>query len=240
MMTAQVGAMGADRIMSSQEQVAGLYTRNLSESLIRDAFLLVHTCLRYDFDEPLMLKRGDEWVSVTPTDWLERHDVQVRVGLTPGERNRKVGALTAQLSVATQAMQSGLNGILVDTNGLYQILMDLSRAQELEGADQYWIDPSSQRSQQAAQQMSQQAEKNKQLEVQVTTLQSHVDQQKNQIQAANDAAELKYKYWDSALKAEIEENKIIGSATLELQRLEREGQARSQESLGGAGESQAA
>ena len=118
--------------------------------------------------------------------------------------------------------------------------MDLARAQELEGADQYWIDPKSQRSQQAAQQMSQQNEKQKQLEIQVTTLSDQVNQQKNQITAANDAAELRYKYWDSALRAEIEEAKIVGSATLELQRLEREGQARSQEMLGQPGEAQAA
>ena len=240
MMTAQVGAMGADRIMSSQEQVAGLYTRNLSESLIRDTFLLVHRCLRHDFDESMTLKLGDQWVEVNPTDWLERTDCAVRVGLTPGERNRKVGALTAQLQVATQAMQSGLNGVLIDTNGLYQILMDLARAQELEGADQYWIDPKSQRSQQAQQQMAAQNEKQKQLEIQVTTLSDQVNQQKNQITAANDAAELRYKYWDSALRAEIEEAKIVGSATLELQRLEREGQARSQEMLGQPGEAQAA
>jgi hypothetical protein len=220
LMSSQVGAMGADRIMSNQEQVAGLFTRNISETLIRDTFLLVHQCLRLEYDQAIMLKVGEQWADVNPGDWLERTQVKVITGMTPGERNRKVGALTAQLQIATQALQSGLSGILVDPAGLYRILMDLSKAMDLEDHEQYWIDPSSQRAQQAAQQQGQQQQQMQQMQMQVTTLKDQVAQQKNQIDAANNAAELQFKYAELAMKAEIEEAKLVGSATLQLQQME--------------------
>jgi hypothetical protein len=227
LMTAQVGAMGADRIMSSQEQVAGLYTRNISETLVRDTFLLVHNCLRFDYEAPIVLKQGEKWVSVDPGTWLERSEIAVRTGLTPGERNRKVGALTNQLTVATSAMQNGLNGILVDSMGIYRLIMDLARAQELESAAQYWIDPASERSQQAAQAMQQQQQQMQQQQAQIATLKDQVQAQKNQADAVNSAAELRFKYAELALNAEIEEAKLTGQVTLELQRLESEAESRS-------------
>jgi hypothetical protein len=219
-MTAQIGSMGADRIISNQEQVAGLFTRNFSETLIRSAFLLVHQCLRLDYDQPMQLKQGEQWLDVNPGDWLERSQVQVTTGMTPGERNRRIGALTGQLQVATQALQSGLSGILVDPSGLYRILMDLSKAQDLTGAPEYWIDPASPKAQQAAQQQAQQHQQMQQMQMQMNTLKDQVSAQKNQIDAANDAAELQFKYAQLAAQMEMKESEIVGSATLQLQQME--------------------
>jgi hypothetical protein len=142
--------------------------------------------------------------------------------MTAGERNRQVGALTLQLQTAMGALQAGLGGQLIDANGLYQILMDLAKAQDLQGANEYWIDPKSQRAQQAALQQAQQAEQMKQLEIQVTTLKDQVAAQKNQADAQLAAAELQFKYAELAMKAEIEESKIVGAATLQLQQMERD------------------
>ena len=131
------------------------------------------------------------------------------------------------LVVATSAMQNGLNGILVDSMGIYRLIMDLARAQELESAAQYWIDPASERSQQAAQAMQQQQQQMQQQQAQIATLKDQVQAQKNQADAVNSAAELRFKYAELALNAEIEEAKLTGQVTLELQRLESEAESRS-------------
>ena len=110
----------------------------------------------------------DAGQQVDPRQWGPRTMVAVRSGMSSGERNRKVGALSAHLQIISQSMQAGMQ--LSDTRRLYALLMDLGRAQELEGVDQYYLDPTSQEAQQVSQQAQQAAQQQQQLQLQLAQL----------------------------------------------------------------------
>ena len=92
----------------------------------------------------------------------------------------------------------------------------------LENVEQYWIDPDSKEAKQAAQAKEQQAQQAQQAQMQAMQQQTQVQQQIFALQAQLDKykhdTELVFKFAKERLDAEIEEAKLVGSATLDLER----------------------
>ena len=123
-------------------------------------------------------------------------------------------------------MQSGGNGIIVDLNGVHRAMLDWMRAVDLDNGEKYFVDPESQQSQQAQQQQSQTAEQDKQFQASVLTSEAQAANLNSERDAANDAAKLAFEYFDAILKAEVEEAKIVGQATTQLEALQQAGAER--------------
>ena len=233
----QVGSQGVDRIFSVQEQMAGMIARNLAETMVRSVFLLVHRVLREEVRQPMELPLADQWVTVDPSQWRPRKRVNVRSGLTPGERSRKAAAMTQVLQMQLQAMQMGLSGALVAAPQLYTALLDWGGAQELDGIQKYFIDPRSQQAQAAAQQGAAQAQQMQAVQMQLMQQQIAIEQAKVQMTKYQADLENQFNYWKERLHAEIEEAKIVGAATADLQRIELEGRLAAAAPGAGNGES---
>jgi hypothetical protein len=219
----QIGSMGVDRIFSVQEQMAGMIARNLAETLLRSLFLLVHRMLAEEYGQPMMLRYADQWVPVDPASFKPRTQVNVKQGLSPGERSRRVAHLQAVVAAQTQLMQAGLSGVLVDIPGLHRALLDLGRAMELDSTPHYWVDPAGQASQAAAQAQQQQQQRMAQMQEQLAMLEAQVKQAQVQIDGQRLAleqrqhdAEMAHKYRELVVNAEIEEAKLAGSITSDL------------------------
>ena len=142
--------------------------------------------------------------------------------MTPGERTKRIGALNAQLQLQMTAMQNGMDGVLVDMPGIHRTIMDLGTASGLDAPEDYWIDPASETAQQAQQSKGEQA------------------QAQSEAQEAEKAALLKlendkidkpvqFDYYNATLKAETEEAKLVGNATLELEKQQAEGRRKANE-----------
>lgn len=195
----QIGSMGADRVLSEQEQMAALMTRTLGETLVRSLFLLIHKTLRLQYRLPVTVKRGGQWQQVNPSAWPARTRLTIKTGMSAGERNRKVTNLTFLLNTQMQLMQAG--SALADPGKVHKLLMDWCKAAEIDAGDSYYTDPASPEYQQAQQMMAQQAQQQQQMAMQ---LQSLPEQVKLQIAAMDDKREREI----AALKAEIEEAKL--------------------------------
>lgn len=219
----QVGSQGVDRIYSVQEQLAGMIARTLAETLVRSTFLLVHRVLREEYGETLTVRRADQWVEVNPAEWKPRQRVNIRSGLSPGERSRKAAAMAQVLQMQTMALQMGLGGALVDAGNLYSALMDWASANELDAGSKYFTDPASRKAQMAAAQHGQQQAQMAQIQMQMAQAQMALEGQKLQLDKYKTDTENQIKVWTERLHAEIEEAKIVGAATAELQRVELEG-----------------
>jgi hypothetical protein len=221
-----VGSQGVDRIFSVQEQLSGMIARTLAETLLRSAFMLVHRVLREEYREPLTLRLADQWVQVDPAQWPERARVNIRSGLSPGERSRKAAAMTAVLQYQIQALQMGMDGVLVTLPNLYNGLLDWMSAQELDAGEKYFTDPRSQTAQAGSQQKMQQGQQQQAMQMQMMQMQVQLEQAKLQLDKYKADQDNQLKAWTERLHAEIEEAKIIGSATADLQRVELEGRFR--------------
>lgn len=220
----QVGNAGAERQISVREQLAALMTMTLANTLLRETFLLVHKTLRAFVPGEMSAKLHGKWVKTDPSKWPERTHLNVSTGLSNGEKQRRSSALNQVIQAQSGFMQSGLDGILTDPGGMHNAILDWSRANGLENPEQYWTDPGSEEAQAAGQAKQQAAEQQRQAEAaaqnqqyewarNMHTLEQLIEKYKADI-------DNQYKYDSDVLDAEIEEAKIVGVATLDLERAE--------------------
>jgi len=205
----QIGSIPTQQLISHQELQASTMTRVFSETFVRSLFMLMHQTLRYEYDQPLTLKKGGQWQQTIPQEWPARQRVNIKTGMSPGERNRKVTALTFVMQAQGSAMQSGMP--LANPQTLHATLMDYMKAADLDGGERYFIDPQSPEYAQAQQQMQAMQEQQMQMQMQLATLADQVKLQIAQLQDQTDrikiAADLE--------KAEADNVTKIGTAELQ-------------------------
>ena len=221
------GATGMAIAAGEQEMMTASITRTMSETLIRQLFLLVHRVAREQYRQPMSLRRADNFETVNPATWPVRKRVNVKTGLSTSERGRKVSAL-GQVMQLQQGLAQAIPGSVSQSN-MYRSTMNWCKAAELDNPEQYFLHPEGQEAQQMSQQASQGQQQQQQMEVQLQTLS---DQVKLKIAQMED----KTKRDIAVLQSEVEEMKVVGSATKELE-LERLRAGNEQDSQGGNGSS---
>jgi len=102
-------------------------------------------------------------------------------------------------------IQSGAANITADWNGLHKAIVDKMRLQRLDDSEGYFIDPDSQRSKEAQQNAAQAQQQPDPMAVAMLAL----EQFKAQDDSQKWQEELKHKYYDTNLDAEVEEARIV-------------------------------
>ena len=216
----RMGSQGLEKAYSVAEQLSAAMLKTLASTLIRETFLLAHRTLREYFDEPVPIKRNGKWQFVEPSKWPERHSVTIKPGMSPGERQRKVNALQQIIQAQMSLSDRGMDQVLVDLDGFNRALMDWARLAEVQNPEQYFVDPESDRSQAALQNKQKQAEE---MDAQKKTLMQQafgLEQLRTAFEKYRTDAEMQFKYFDSVLKSEVEEMKVVGAATAGLNQMQ--------------------
>jgi len=223
--TAQIGSQGLDRSYSAKEQLAAMMCRNLAETLIAQTYILTHRALRQGWGEPVAYNFGGQWQEIDPTQWPEREKVTVKLGLSTGERRRKVEALGFIIQQQKELMAAGMAGTMVTPATLRNAILDWGRAAEIDNPEQYFIDPASPEAQQAAQQQQAQAQQQEQKQLLLIQEQFAIEREKNQTEIRKQMqefvakqAELQHDYFSDVLKSEVEIAKIVGTSTPDVER----------------------
>ena len=216
-------AHGVERQMSAKEQLAAMITRTLAETLVRSTFQLVHKAMRLYFPDPIQIRARGKFAEVDPSQWPERDRLNVRAGLSTAERMRKKLTLEAIIARQDAMIQSGQGGIMVTPENQHNATIDWGRASGLDSPERYWQDPKSEEAQSVAQGQAEQAQAQEQYQQQLLQMQMQIEEGKKEIeeaklhQAQHEAdQDMKFKYWEAQLKAEIEEAKLVGSAVTTL------------------------
>lgn len=155
-------AHGAERVVSAKEQLASMVAQTLSQTVVRDVYLITHRLVKEYMAGPQNYKVGNDWRTVDPSTWPTRDRVGINIGMSQGERIQQSGALQQTVGMQKELMEKGQNNIMVSNAGMYRSLVDLGRMSGLNSPEKYWVDPSSPESQQAAQQAAQQAQQQQQ------------------------------------------------------------------------------
>ncbi len=213
-----IGTQGAERQISLKEMLAGHMTSNLANTLFKNMFLLVHKTVREYMPGELNAKISGKWLQTDASQWQERKKVIVATGLTQGEKAGRLAALQQVIGYGIQMIEAGEDGIMADRAGVYNAVMDWCRAANLSNPEQYFVDPATEEAQQAQQQRQQQAQQQQQMQAQMQQAQMDIFHLQQQLEKYKHDTDLAQKYQSDALKAEIEEAKIVGQATLDLQR----------------------
>ena len=219
---ASVSAQSVDRQLSAREQMSAMIARTISETLIRNLFVITHAVMRRDLDTPVAVQIADQWQQVQPSSWRPRVNVAVVLGVSPGERSQRAGMMGQLLQVQMQLLESGADGIMTSFNHIHRLLVDMGTAAGLPSINRYLIDPESPQAQQAGQQKQQQQQaaqaeqaKQQQQQVEMVQAQLQIEQGKNKNTERADQMEhlakrldLQWKYFDSILDASAEADKV--------------------------------
>lgn len=224
----RMGSQGLDRAYSVAEQLSSSMMKTIAATLIRSVFLLAHATLREYFDDPVSIKRNGKWQQVVPSRWPERFAVTVKPGMSPGERTRRVNALSQIIDAQLMLADKGMDEVMVNLPGFNRALLDWSRLNEVQNPEQYFVDPESEPAQQAMAAKQKQARELDQQRKALMQQAMGLEQLRTAFEKYRTDAELQFKYWEGVLGAEVEEAKIVGSATAELAARKAEGKRESQ------------
>ena len=190
-----------------KEMLAAMMCRNIAETLVRSLYLLIHQTMRASLGEELSMRTADgQWVQSTPSQWEDRDQLNVRPGLSVGERAHQKAALETTITVQKDALLNGLGGVLTDAGKMYDAIIDWGRAVMLPNPERYWIDPGSEDAIAAGE--KQKADSDAQQQA-VADLQLQLGHMQVTMEKYNTDQELRFKYFSEVLKSEIEEAKLV-------------------------------
>jgi len=221
-------AYGIERQYAQREMLVSFMGRNLSETLIRPIYLLMHEYMRRYSNAPLEMKVNGDWTEVDPRTWPKRERVIVKAGMSAGERTHIQRTLQQLVQFQLQSIQAGQNGVLADITTVYNTITDWATHAGLDNSDRFVINPQSERAQQAAQQNAQQKQQAQQAQQQMQDklyndqLQLEYAKLAQKAKEAND--DIAYRYWSDRLKSETEEMKVVATGTIDLERAQMQGE----------------
>lgn len=218
-------AWGTERQMAVREQLTSMMARNLAETLIHDACLLLHGTLRRYARGPMQVTLKGQAVWVDPRQWPARSRLNIKVGMSPGQRGQLMSALQLTMQAQGMAMQSGMGGILADASTMYRTAVDYLRLAGDETPERRWIDPESPQAMQAAQAAQAAAQAAQQAAVQEKQAELELEAKKLSDERAAKAGELRFKYVELGEQSSLKEAELVAKGALELDKVdaEREG-----------------
>ncbi len=233
-------AHGIERQVSLREMLTAMMARNLGETLVRRTYRLMHDFLRMYSNSPMEMKLNGEWQTVDPRQWRKRTRMNIKVGLSAGEKSRKTAALNQMIQMQIGMLTNGKDGILTDEGSLYNAMADWAYASDLDNPDSYLVNPASEQAMQTKQQRAQQGQQMQQIQMQLTQMQAkqleNAEKIKGEIELLKHRDEMAYKYWSDRLKSETEEAKVVATATTDLTKAQLEGERRERAQQRGADE----
>jgi hypothetical protein len=207
-------AHGIERQYASKELMVSMFARSLSETLIRNMYLVLHRTMRENSNQPIMVKMAGVWQEVDPTQWPARDRVNVLTGVTPGQRGHIQNMLGQWLQLQSMAMQMGVP--VADPGTIYRTVSSWLSMGGLENVDRYVVDPSSPDGMAMLQSSQQAAEQEKQVQQQMVQMQAQLEQMKLELDKYKHDSELEWKYYDSALDADVKEAEATVDAAVKL------------------------
>jgi hypothetical protein len=213
-------AHGVERQMSAKEQLAAMMTRTLAETLIRSTWVLVHASMRMYLPDPVSFRVTDQFVSVNPSEWVERNSLNVKAGLSLAERARKKAALE-QIVMRQDILQQ--QGKFVSEEDIYNAQLDWAHVQGINDPERYFTDPQSEEAQLFNQQQAQQAQEQKAYQERLLALQQSIEERKannEDSKVIEDARQfdenLRYEYWKEQQSTEVKETEIATELALRM------------------------
>lgn len=127
------------KALGQASQRLEMLTRNVAETGMKELALKVHHLLRKHQDVPMTVKIAGQWTEINPSEWREREDMEVSVGLGKGSPQEILASSGALLEIINMAQAEGLS----DINAKYRVYVDMAIALGKRDVDRYLIDPAS-------------------------------------------------------------------------------------------------
>jgi hypothetical protein len=118
-----------------------MIARVFAETGIKDLYLDVHALLRKHASKEAITRLRGQWIPVDPSQWAERNQVTVEVGVGSGGKEQRLSMLTQVLTLQETIEKTAPGSGLVTPANVYAAATDAAKAGGLKQADSYFTDP---------------------------------------------------------------------------------------------------
>ena len=117
-----------------------LIARIIAEVGFRDVFRIIHKLLMTHQDRQMIVNIAGKFAAINPSEWRERQNTTVTVGVGTVSRERRMVALDTIMKKQNEQIQQGGMGMIIQPHQVYQSLADMVDAFGLEPSA-YFTDP---------------------------------------------------------------------------------------------------
>ena len=224
-------ASAVNQVMTASKQRIELIARVFGETGLTDLFLLMYKAILQNQSSKDIFRLRDEYVEVNPSDWRERKDVSVVVGLGNGSRESELMQLGQIVQLQQSFMNNPATASIAASKNVYNAAEDMVKIFNKAAGGRYFSDPTSPEAQQQQQAQQQQAQQQQQQQEQMLQQQLQLEQMKVEISKMSAESDAQRKQAQTQLgqqaqqldELEHEDGVAIQTAELEMEfQLERE------------------
>lgn len=220
-------ATGAMALMSNAQRRLRMMARIFAETGVKEMFLGVHALLRERVNSQRVAKLRGNWVPVDPSQWAERNDMVIEVGIGSGGAMHEMQMAQVAGGLIEKVLQAPGGPQMVTPENVYNLTKRaLTKGLLYKGVDRYLTDPK------AAQQGPQQPPppNPELLKIQA---QQQADAQKFQAQQAADQQQAQFDQQMAIRKMaqdlQIEREKMEMNRQLQREQMDRDTQLKREE-----------
>lgn len=206
---ANTAATAVNQVMTAAQQRIELIARVFGETGLTDLFHLMYKFVIQNQTSRDIFKLRDKYIEVDPSEWRERKDTSVVVGLGNGSREQEMLQLNMIFQNQMSLLQNPQMSLLISPENVYNTLEDQVKVFNKAASGRHFSDPASPEAQQRAQQQAQQQQQMQQAQEQMQQALMQIEQQKNQIRE---------------LEVTVKKTKAEGDLQLGAQRVSLEGE----------------
>ena len=224
-LNANTAASAVNQVMTAAQQRVELIARVFGETGLTDLFLLMYKEVLQNQSSKDIFRLRDAYIEVDPSEWRERKDTSVVVGLGNGSKEQEMMQLNMIFQNQQQLIQNPAAQGLVLPQNIYNTAEDQVKVFNKAAAGRYFTDPTSPEAQQAAQAAAQQQQAMQQQQDAIQQQQMQMEQMKIQIDQMEAATNKAYKEGETALGQEaqaLNEQKHVDDVALQTAELQAE------------------
>jgi hypothetical protein len=132
-------ATAVNTVMNASHSRLELIARNFAQTGVKELFETMYALMQQNQDKKEVVRLRNEWIEVRPTQWHDKMDATVSVGVGSGNKDQQVAHLSNLLQLASQSMQGGLP--LFNVQNMYNIISELVKAQGFMNVSDYVTNP---------------------------------------------------------------------------------------------------
>ena len=136
-------ATGINTLMTQTQMRMELIARIFSETGVKDLFKKIFEITVKYQDKERIVKLNNKFIPVMPTEWRDRYNVSITVGLGSGSKEQQLVILNNILERQLQAfqLQGGKEFPMVNLKNIYNTLSKIVENAGLKSAENYFVNP---------------------------------------------------------------------------------------------------
>ena len=137
-------ASGALALMGNAQKRLRLIARVLAETCLKPLFLLLHAVLRENASQSKEVRLNGKWVPVDPSQWAERNDMTIEIGLGSSGRQHDIQGLVQMATMAKEIGMTPYGSQIITPENVYNLASTLAKKLGFKQPERFFTDPATQ------------------------------------------------------------------------------------------------